>query len=163
MTGTPLILAGLLAECDACGIRLASAGNSGLEIEAPQDALTPDLLGRLKTYKAELLAMLRTAPATTKIDLSDAVNVWSAALRRLEGNPLFPPDLIEALRSAEVRWVDDPSPTPFGVTVNTAAKSTTPVCRCGSATWWDTPIHDKRSIRRDCRHCGRFLAFVRWY
>jgi hypothetical protein len=52
----------LLAECKAQGIRLALAGDGGLAIDAPQDALTPDLLDRLKANKAELLAMLRPAP-----------------------------------------------------------------------------------------------------
>lgn len=62
MTRTPSILADLLAECDAHGIRLALADGHGLEIDAPQDALTPDLLDRLKAHKGDLLAMLRPAP-----------------------------------------------------------------------------------------------------
>ena len=62
MTGTPSTLADLLAECDAHGIRLLPADDGGLTIDAPQDALTPDLLDRLKAHKAELLAMLRPAP-----------------------------------------------------------------------------------------------------
>src|SRR5687768_5097553 len=62
MTGTPAILADLLKDCDAHGIRLLLAGDGGLTIDAPQSALTPDLLGRLKAHKAELLAMLRPAP-----------------------------------------------------------------------------------------------------
>jgi hypothetical protein len=59
MTGAPI---DLLAECEAHGIRLTLAGDGGLAIDAPQDALTPDLLGRLKAHKAELLAMLRPTP-----------------------------------------------------------------------------------------------------
>ena len=55
-------LAELLADCDAHGIRLLVAGNGGLTIDAPQDALTPELLERLKTHKAELLALLRPTP-----------------------------------------------------------------------------------------------------
>jgi hypothetical protein len=56
-------LAELLADCHARGIRLVPAGDGGLTIDAPEDALTPDLLGRLKAYKADLLAILRPAPA----------------------------------------------------------------------------------------------------
>ncbi len=56
MTGTP---ADLLLECEAHGIRLTLAGDGGLAIDAPEDALTPNLLGRLKACKADLLAMLR--------------------------------------------------------------------------------------------------------
>jgi hypothetical protein len=62
MTGAPSLPADLLADCEAHGIRLAFAGDGGLAIDAPQAALTPDLLDRLKTHKADLLAMLRPAP-----------------------------------------------------------------------------------------------------
>src|SRR5579871_6690019 len=34
-----------------------------------------------------------------------------------------------------------------------------PVCRCGSTTWRDVPIHGGASLRRDCSRCNRFLAF----
>ncbi len=53
----------LLADCDAGDIRLHPAGDGGLTIDAPQAALTPDIVARLKTHKAELLALLRPAPA----------------------------------------------------------------------------------------------------
>ncbi len=64
MTRTPSTLADLLADCDAHGIRLALADGGGLEIDAPQDALTPDLLARLKAHKAELLAAHRAIRGT---------------------------------------------------------------------------------------------------
>jgi len=53
----------LLADCDARGIRLHLAGDGGLTIDAPQAALTPDMLARLKAHKAELVAVLRPAAA----------------------------------------------------------------------------------------------------
>ncbi len=55
-------LADLLSDCDTQGIRLLPAGESDLTIDAPPDALTPDLLKRLKTHKSELLATLRPKP-----------------------------------------------------------------------------------------------------
>jgi hypothetical protein len=55
-------LAALLADCEARGIRLHPVGNDGLTIDAPQDTLTADLLGRLKTHKAELLDLLQPKP-----------------------------------------------------------------------------------------------------
>jgi hypothetical protein len=55
-------LSELLADCDARGIQLHPAGDGGLTIDAPQAALTPDIVARLKTHKAELLALLRPAP-----------------------------------------------------------------------------------------------------
>ena len=39
-----------------------------------------------------------------------------------------------------------------------------PKCRrCGSRLSVDVPIHEGRSIRRDCRKCGRFVGFPVWY
>ncbi len=35
-------------------------------------------------------------------------------------------------------------------------------CRCGSTQYVDIGISEGRT-RRDCRHCGRFLGFGRWY
>jgi len=55
-------LAELLADCDARGIRLHPAGDGGLTIDAPQEALAPDMMARLKAHKAELLALLRPVP-----------------------------------------------------------------------------------------------------
>ena len=119
MIGAPSILSDLLAECDAVGIRLALADGGGLEIDAPKDALTPDLLSRLKAQKADLLAMLRPAASG--------------------------------------------SPSPGADAQRAAQKPTGPICRCGSTTWRDVPIHGGQSVRRDCGHCGRFLEFPVWY
>lgn len=105
MTRTPFILAELLADCEAHGIRLVLAGEGGLTIDAPHDALTSDLLARLRDHKAELLALL-----------------WP-----------MPPERPK------------------------------PVCRCGSTTWRDVPVHRGQSVRRDCGRCERFLNFPVWY
>lgn len=113
MTGEPT---DLLAECEAHGIRFTLAGDGGLAIDAPQDALTPNLLDRLIANKADVLALLRPATEAT------------------------------------------PAP-PFALS-DTPAKA---VCRCGSTTWCDVPIHGGQSIRRDCGRCGRFLDFPVWY
>ena len=90
---------------------------AALTIDAPQDTLTPDLLGRLKTHKAELLALLRPMPEVVKAN---------------------PKEIAQA-------------------------KAVKPVCRCGSTTWRDVPIHGGQSIRRDCGRCGRFLDFPIWH
>lgn len=68
MTGAPSILADLLADCEAHGIRLALAGDGGLVIDAPQNTLTPELLGRLKAHKGELLAVLQVLLANHLLD-----------------------------------------------------------------------------------------------
>jgi len=100
-------LAELLAECHSRGIRMLPAGHEGLTIDAPEDALTPELVDRLRLQKADVLASLRSVPATPSIDPSDAAAVWQAALDLLEGDPLFPPDLLNDLREADVRWGSD--------------------------------------------------------
>lgn len=42
------------------------------------------------------------------IDLANANQVRQATPDRLEGDPLFPTDVMEALRAADARWADDP-------------------------------------------------------
>ncbi|MDA1326293.1 MAG: hypothetical protein O3C34_16305 [Proteobacteria bacterium] len=107
MTGTHSLLADLLADCEAHGIRLTPANGDGLNIDAPQDTLTPDLLARLKAHKVELLTILRgnsDAPAT---ELTDATQLWKAVLNELDGDPLFPPEMLTALRAADARWAGE--------------------------------------------------------
>lgn len=140
---------------------LLGLGRLGIRLEAdgerlryrPRSALTPDLLARLKEHKAELLAMLGANAVAPEIDQSNAVAVWRAALDRLEGDPLLPPDVMDALRSADVRWAAS----------DAKAKPTKPVCRCGSTVWRDVPIHGGQSIRRDCARCSRFVGFTVWH
>ena len=43
------------------------------------------------------------------------------------------------------------------------ATATKTMCRCGSTTWCDVPIHDGQSKRRDCGRCRRFIEFPIWY
>ncbi len=64
MTSPGSTLVDLLADCEAYGIRLLSACDGGFAIDAPQDALTVDLIDRLKAHKAELMALLWPAPET---------------------------------------------------------------------------------------------------
>jgi len=148
----------LLRECLAMDIVLLPHGDQ-LDIDAPQGVLTTELKARLREHKAELLVLL-PSPAATPIDLADADAVWQAALDRLQGDPFFPPDLIEVLRSSETRWGAE------GVVVAEDTASRTArrrVCRCGSTTSQDVPIHNGRSVRRDCACCGRFIEFPVWH
>ncbi len=105
----------LLATCDSLGIRLLPDVDGGLSIDAPQDALKPELLQQLVANKADLLTHLAA----------------------------------------------DHSPDIQTVSSTTGAEVA--ICRCGSTTWHDVPIHDGRSTRRDCARCGRFIDFSRWY
>ena len=150
--GGSMSAAELLMDLGLLGIRLQADGDR-LRYH-PRSALTPDLLARLKAHKADVLALLRPTPDDApSVEPTDAAVVWQAVLDRLEGDPLFPPDTMETLRAARVKWASDaPQTTP-----------TKPVCRCGSTTWRDVPIHGGQSVRRDCGRCERFLDFPVWY
>jgi hypothetical protein len=95
-TDREMTLLNLLVDLADRGIRLAPAPG-GLEIDGPRDALTPDLLARLRDHKQELLTLLRHPQP-------DAATTWQSALDRLADDPLFPPDVMLALRAAEVQW-----------------------------------------------------------
>ena len=140
MTGATSTLADLLAECDDHGIRLLLAGDGGLTIDAPEDTLTPDLLDRLKANKADVVAMLRPVPDLAPINQGDAAAVWQTALDRLEGDPLFPPDVMEGMRTAGVRWADN--------ALAGYADSPDPCPVCGSLELWETLAGNWR-----CRRC----------
>jgi hypothetical protein len=66
MSGTPWETSELLRECGDRGIYLSPTGDGGLAVDAPQAALTPELLARLKVHKTELLAMLWPAAESPK-------------------------------------------------------------------------------------------------
>ena len=98
--------ADLITDLARLGIRIEAHGDR-LRY-SPRSAVTPDLARRMKAHKGELLAILRPEADAPTIDLTDAMAVWQAALDRLEGDPLFPPDVMEALRAADAQWADDP-------------------------------------------------------
>ena len=95
----------LIADLARLGIRLEAHGDR-LRY-SPRSAVTPDLADRMKAHKAELLAILRRDPDDPAIDRTNATAVWQAALAQLNGDLLFSPDLMEALRSANVQWADE--------------------------------------------------------
>ena len=119
MIELPVELEDLLVDCETHGILLELNKSGALEIEAPKDVLTTDLLARLKAHKADLLALLRQFA--------------------------------------------EPAPVPPAQTNEGPGKREVAVCRCGSSTWQDFPIHDGPSVRRACGRCGRFLDFPVWY
>jgi hypothetical protein len=148
MSGAPSPLAGLLAECDAQGIRLLLTDDGRLTIDAPQVVLTPGLLDRLKAHKSELLKLLRVSsdfPDNTA-ESAEPAPITEKRTHRM------PPELRR----------------PAGATVDTCLiinvrATTVPICRCGSTTWRDVSIHDGQSVRRDCARCVRFIDFPIWY
>jgi hypothetical protein len=107
----------LLADCDARGIRLVPAGDGGLTIDAPKDALTPDLIGRLKSHKAELLAILRPAEGPGGLTAAPADDHPKRVASRPEASP-------EAIRWEDC--IDPPDPCP----------------KCGSLELWQSAAGD---------------------
>ena len=96
MTRTTSALTDLLADCDAHGIRLALADGGGLEIDAPQDALTPDLLDRLKARKDDVLAIVESYEERAAVLEFDGglerreaeLMAWNSTLSQLGGSRL---------------------------------------------------------------------------
>ncbi len=95
MIGAPITLAELLTDCDAHGIQLLAADDGGLTIDAPQVAITPDLLARLKAHKAELRALLQTTPDVTPAPIATPANAPTAPTRPI-------------CRCGSTRWRDVP-------------------------------------------------------
>jgi hypothetical protein len=135
---------------------LMDLGRQGIRLEAdgerlrfhPRSALTPDLLGRLKAHKGELLTLLRDA---SNFDIDSAPNAEPTPITEKRTHRM-PPELRGRVKATlDTCPIIDPTTT------------TEQICRCGSITWRDVPIHDGRSVRRDCGRCGRFIDFPIWY
>lgn len=98
MTDGLSLLADLLVNCEARGIRLSLASDGALTIDAPQDALTPDVLDRLKAHKANLLTLLLRASGFDA-DNAPAAEPVPAALVGLTK---------EVCRCGSTKWRDVP-------------------------------------------------------
>jgi hypothetical protein len=97
MTEPTSTLAALLTHCQAQGVRLIPGAGEAVTIDGPADAMTPDLIDRLKAHKHELLAVLRRGQPAHTVGPTDAEPLWRAVLDRLAD-----------LRTGEDRWLDDP-------------------------------------------------------
>ncbi len=136
----------LMTDLARLGIRIEAHGDR-LRY-SPRSAVTPNLTNRMKAHKGELLAILRRDPEAPAIDLTNATQVWQAALDRLEGDPLFPPDVIEGLQAADARWADDPEAgeTDEGIEV---IDPPDPCPECGTLELWQSLAGDWRCLRCD--------------
>ena len=143
-----MIATQLITDLAQRGIRLEAHGDR-LRY-SPRSAMTPDLAQRMKTNKGELLAILRS-PA---IDLTNADAVWQAALDLLQGKPLFPTDVMEALRAADVRWESVEATTEAigqdGWPLDSVdPDELTPCAECGTLELWQTMAGNWRCLRCD--------------
>lgn len=164
----------LLADLSWHGIELVAHGDR-LRYR-PRLAVTPDLAERLRTHKPELLAILRPpavpdAPtvagdpenrpeATPEPEKPDAMVVWQRTLDRLKGDPLFPTDLMESLRTADVRWAPEDSnhgpggdlpPRPLGPDASPAdcIDPPDPCPKCDGLVFWWNAWDDPRCMACD--------------
>ena len=88
---------------------------AGVSIEAygdrlrysPRSAMTAGLMDRVKAHRDELLEMLGKTHKRQVVEVANVEEVWAAVLDRIGSDPLFPDDCMEALRSADIRWVSD--------------------------------------------------------
>lgn len=145
----------LLVQLQSLGVRLAVRGDRLAYY--PKSAVPTELTEALRRHKPQLLKMLSPA-APPRIDIHDAQAVWSAAVDQLVDDPEWPPDLIEALRSAVPRWSDDPGATPASVATLpkqaqdgeelTEIEWHEPCKQCGSLGLWETVGGSWR-----CLHC----------
>jgi hypothetical protein len=92
----------LLQELNQMGVRLEVVGERVRYW--PKDALTPDLLDRLRSHKFELLAMLREQTDRPNVNLADPNAVWQAVVNELKGDEMFTDELLQALCAATVAW-----------------------------------------------------------
>lgn len=95
----------LLRECETRGIQLSPIKWGDLKISSPGGVLDADLISRIKDHKSEILALLNDNSANRRPQ--NAQDVWQSAIDNLDGDPDFPAEITEALRSASVRWNTD--------------------------------------------------------
>lgn len=68
MSPTPSPLAALFAECDARGVELCINADGRLTVDGPEDAVTPDLVARLKANKLDVLLVLHAERDADSVD-----------------------------------------------------------------------------------------------
>ena len=121
----------LLANLTRLGIEVV-AHEDGLRYR-PRSAVTPDLAERLRTHKAELLAILRPAVAPDGATVTPAAGEAEPAERRPGAAP-------EAIRWEDC--LDPPDPCP----------------ECGTLELWQTLAGNWRCLRCDPPTTARRLA-----
>jgi len=90
----------LFSELEQRGIQLRA--EKDMLAFHPRSAVTPDLEGKLKSYKQELLVIVRNASC---IDPQHANSVWQLAVDDIERKSVFPDDIVAVLRSVNAQWV----------------------------------------------------------
>jgi tubulysin polyketide synthase-like protein len=144
----------LLTNLTSRGVVLTVAGED-IQVEAPSGELIPPDIEKIRSHKPELLRLLAAPSQWT--DYSDAIaHAFANPSTREEIGPL---------------WMTDPDgwdslgPVLHGGLCSPPRRAIhiPGICdRCGSDEIKDYPIHDGRSLRRDCSQCGKFIEFPKW-
>lgn len=77
-----MTLSAILTDCEAKGIRLNATRAGMLEIDGPEEALTPGTIAQLKAFKAELIDVLE------RIEERAAIMEYDGGLDRQEAERL---------------------------------------------------------------------------
>ena len=96
----------LLAEIQQLGVCLEARGAT-LHAEAPEDILTPELVAKLKAYKAELLTVLEKSTAAA---VSTGLHPYHYRLKNDKGGGTYltPAATLEEARAELLRrWPDE--------------------------------------------------------
>ena len=94
----------LINELRDLGVRLKIEDNR-LQY-SPRQAVTPRIAEALKTHKIELLKLLQPATVGIQDNGRDVQTMWKQALERLQGDPDFTDEMLDALQTADVKLVN---------------------------------------------------------
>jgi len=158
----------LLADVTRRGIELVADGDR-LRYR-PRSAVTADLAERLKTHKAELLAILGHGgdPGVAPVGQAEVASVDSLGADGRPGDvvPWWQAhEDYQRERVEKARKVADDAQrlrATSGLPPWGAAPRPGECRRCRSTAVRDVPIHNGQSVRRDCAVCARFVGFMLW-
>ena len=100
----------------------------------------------------------RPEATTVGAEVPDAVAAWQAALDRLEGDPDFPPAVMNGLQTADVRWADDEPEGDRADDDLEVIDPPDPCAACGGIMFWWNPLGQPRCI--NCHPPGAVLRLI---
>lgn len=122
----------------------------------PTDRVDDDLRSHLKEHKQELFYLATHDDPRLQL-------LWFLAIDLVGAQGGLSGDQGRQLKRADVSWA---APEP-AESQRLPGRSDTWCSECGAAEWKDTVLnhdpHRGRSSRRDCKRCGAFKEFPRWY
>ena len=147
-------------------LRLLLEHPAGLTDEELEHELRPPREGSTRARRCELVSEGRVVDSgrTRLGGCGRPMTVWVA--RSSVPSPSHPVTPSPSPHSGGRVVVCNQGPPPIGGAHDDAGQGEAPGDRCPKCKgteFVDVPIHGGRSVRRECRHCHRFLKFVAWY